>query len=144
MFINMIIPFQKLSSKARIPSQATWYDAGYDLYATQNCCIQPGQRQLCKTNIAVAIPQGYYGRIAPRSGLAYKAGIDVLAWVIDAWYRGDVGVILINLGSEDFVVSEGDKIAQFIIEKCHEVQREEVSELPESQRGTWWFWSTDK
>ena len=134
---EIIIPFQKLSEKAKVPSQATFSDAGYDLFATDTYTLKPGERKLYKTNISTAIPHGYYGRIAPRSGLAYKHGIDVLAGVIDSGYRGDIWVILINFGQEDFPVNEGDKIAQFIIEKCHYVERQEVQDLPESQRGEW-------
>ncbi len=141
---ELIIPFQKLSEKAKIPSQATFSDAGYDLYSTEMYILKPGERKLFKTNIAAAIPYGYYGRIAPRSWLAYKQGIDVLAGVIDSGYRGDIWVVLINLGYEDFPINEGDKIAQFIIEKCHYVEWQEVNELSESQRGEWWFWSTGK
>ncbi len=139
---EITIPFQKLSEKANIPAQATYSDAWYDLFSTEEYTIKPGERKLYKTNIAAAIPHGYYGRIAPRSGLAYKYGIDVLAGVIDSGYRGDIGVILINFGIEEFTVHEGDKIAQFIIEKCHYVERKEADQLPESQRGEWWFWST--
>jgi len=139
---EIIISFQKLSEKAKTPSQATFSDAGYDLFATEAYILKPGERKLFKTNISTAIPHGYYGRIAPRSWLAYKYGIDVLAGVIDSGYRGDIGVILINFWHEDFSVNEWDKIAQFIIEKCHYVLWEEVQELPESQRGEWWFWST--
>jgi len=141
---EIIIPFQKLSDKAKIPSQATFSDAGYDLFSTETYTLKPGERKLYKTNISTAIPHGYYGRIAPRSGLAYKHGIDVLAGVIDSGYRGDIGIILINFGQEDFAVNEGDKIAQFIIEKCHYVERQEVQELPESQRGEWARGSTGK
>lgn len=141
---EVTIPFKKLSEKAKIPTQATPSDAGYDLYTTESYTLKPGERKLLKTNISTAIPHGYYGRIAPRSGLAYKHGIDVLAWVIDAGYRWDIGVILINFGTEEFVVNEGDKIAQFIIEKCHYVNRSEVEELPESTRGEGWFGSTGK
>ena len=141
---EVTIPFKKLSEKAQIPSQATLWDAGYDLYATENYTIKPGERKLFKTNISTAIPHGYYGRIAPRSGLAYKHGIDVLAGVIDAGYRGDIGVILINFWPEDFAVNEGDKIAQFIIEKCHFVTWQEVDELGESQRGEGGWGSTGK
>lgn len=141
---EIVIPFQRLSEKAKVPSQATFSDAGYDLFATENCIIKPGERKLCKTNIVTAIPHGYYGRIAPRSWLAYKHWIDVLAWVIDSGYRGDIGVILINFWSENFAVQEWDKIAQFIIEKCHYVERQETGMLPESQRWEWWFWSTGK
>jgi len=140
--LDIIIPFQKLSDKAHIPTQATSSDAGYDLYTTETYVLKPGERKLFKTNISTAIPHGYYGRIAPRSWLAYKHGIDVLAGVIDSGYRWDIWVILINFGNEDFPVNEGDKIAQFIIEKCHYVEWQEASELWESQRGEWWYWST--
>lgn len=136
------IPFQKLSEKAKIPSQATFSDAWYDLFSVESYELKPGERKLFKTNISTAIPHGYYWRIAPRSGLAYKHGIDVLAGVIDSGYRGDIGIILINFWTEDFVVNEWDKIAQFIIEKCHYVEWQEVTELPESQRGEWGYWST--
>ncbi len=141
---EITIPFQKLSDKAKIPTQATFSDAWYDLFSTESYVLKHGERKLFKTNISTAIPHGYYGRIAPRSGLAYKHGIDVLAGVIDSGYRGDIGIILINFWSEDFVVNEWDKIAQFIIEKCHYVEWQEISELPESQRGEWWWWSTWK
>lgn len=139
---ELIIPFQKLSEKAIVPTQATFSDAGYDLFSTEIYILKPGERKLFKTNISTAIPQGYYGRIAPRSWLAYKHGIDVLAGVIDSGYRWDIGIILINFWQEDFAVNEWDKIAQFIIEKCHYVQRQEKNELPETERGEWWFWST--
>lgn len=132
---EITIPFQRLSDKAKVPSQATFSDAGYDLCATEEYILKPWERKLFKTNISAAIPHGYYGRIAPRSGLAYKHGIDILAGVIDSGYRGDIGIVVINFGHEDFPVHEGDKIAQFIIERCHYVQREEADVLPESQRG---------
>ena len=136
------IPFQKISEKAKTPSQATFSDAWYDLCSIETYILTPGERKLFKTNISTVIPYGYYGRIAPRSGLAYKYGIDVLAGVIDSGYRGDIGVILINFGTEDFIIHEGDKIAQFIIEKCHYVEWQEVDKLPESQRGEWGRGST--
>lgn len=139
---QLIIPFQKLSDKAHIPTQATSSDAWYDLYATENYLLKPGERKLFKTNITAAIPHGYYGRIAPRSWLAYKHGIDVLAGVIDSGYRWDIWVILINFGTEDFPVNEGDKIAQFIIEKCHYVKFQEVEKLSESERDKGGFGST--
>jgi len=139
---ELTIPFIKLSDKAKIPSQATPSDAGYDLFSTESCVLKPGERKLFKTNISTAIPHGYYGRIAPRSWLAYKYGIDVLAGVIDSGYRGDIGVILINFGMEDFSVNEGDKIAQFIIEKCHYVEWQEVDSLDLTVRADWGFGST--
>lgn len=140
---EIIIPFQKLSEKAKIPTQATFSDAWYDLFSAEETYIlKPGERKLFKTNIATAIPHGYYGRVAPRSWLAYKHGIDVLAGVIDSGYRGDIWIILINFWQEDFIVNEEDKIAQFIIEKCHHVEWQQVDILPESERGEWWRGST--
>ncbi len=143
--IMMKIAFTKLSDKAIVPSQNTIADAGYDLASVESYTLKPGERKLLKTNIACAIPQGYYGRVAPRSGLAYKKGIDVLAGVVDSGYRGDIGVILINFGDEDFEVKEGDRIAQFIIEKCHTVEWVEVDaveDLDASERGEWGFGSS--
>ncbi len=139
------IKFVKLSPDAQMPFQATKADAGYDLFSAEEWVVQPWKRQLFKTNIACAIPEWTYGRVAPRSGLAYKHGIDVLAGVIDAWYRWDIGIILINFGDEPFEVKKWDKIAQFIIEKCHYVEWEEVaneSDLESSQRNTSWYWSS--
>lgn len=141
---ELTISFIKLSEKAKVPSQATPADAGYDLFSAEGGILKPGERKLFTTNISVALPHGYYGRIAPRSGLAYKHGIDVLAGVIDSWYRWDIGVILINFGTEDFVVNEGDKIAQFIIERCHYVAWQEVDTLEESMRWEGGFGSSGK
>lgn len=138
------ISYQMLSDRAITPTQATPGDAGYDLYATDSAILQPGERRLFPTNIAMHIPDGYYGRVAPRSGRAYKHGLDVLAGVIDASYRGDVGVILINLWSEDFEVKQGDRIAQLIIEKTYQVTRNLSSNLDESVRGEWGFGSTGR
>jgi dUTP pyrophosphatase len=92
-------------------------DAGYDLKAAYNALIKPNCHKLIKTNITLKMPKGYYGRIAPRSGLAYKCGIDVLAGIIDVSYRGNVAAILINHGKKDFVVERGDRIAQLIVTK---------------------------
>lgn len=92
----------------------------------------------------MSIPNGYYGRIAPRSGLAYKNGIDVMAGVIDSDYRADIGVILFNSDKTDFFVKSGERIAQIIIEKCHPIEWEEVDALEESVRSSGGFGSTGK
>ncbi|MEI6426017.1 MAG: dUTP diphosphatase [Candidatus Absconditabacteria bacterium] len=140
----MQILFTKLSEKAQIPQQATTSDAGYDLCSTETYTLKTGERKLFKTNISLAIPHGYYGRVAPRSGLAYKFGLDVLAGVIDSGYRGELGVIVINFGDDEYIINEGDKIAQLIIEKCHEIERTETDILPEADRGEGGFGSTGK
>jgi dUTP pyrophosphatase len=88
------------------------------------------------------IPHGHYGRVAPRSGLAWKKSIDVGAGVIDEDYRGNVGVILFNFGDEDFVIKQGDRVAQLILEKISTPEVEEVDELPETSRGDGGFGST--
>lgn len=138
----MEIKIKKLSDTAKIPHHGSEAAAGYDLCSVETIRITPNHRKLIKTGLALSIPDGYYGRIAPRSGLAFKHGIDVLAGVIDADYRGELGVILYNSGVTDFLVNDGDRIAQLIIEKCHKVNWEEVTELEESVRSDGGFGST--
>jgi len=139
----MNIQIKKLSDKAVIPSQGSKYAAGYDLYAAEEVLVNALGRKLVKTNISISIPEGYYGRIAPRSGLAYKNGIDVLAGVIDSDYRGDIGVILFNTDHNlDFLVNIGDRIAQIIIEKCHSVNWETVEILDSTVRSSDGFGSS--
>ena len=162
----MEVNFKKLQSTAKAPCRANESDAGYDLFASESCVIKPMERRLVSIGIAVSIPKGYYGRIAPRSGLAIKRGIDVLAGVIDSGYRDCLRVVLINLnlpdelfikgdssaiafghmfGSKrDFRVSVGDRVAQIIIEKCHEVNWSQSSTLPDSERASGGFGSSGK
>jgi len=139
----MNIPIKWLEPNAALPKRANDIDAGYDLFATHAIqIVSQGGRALVKIGISIAIPPGYYGRIAPRSGLALKKGIDVLAGVVDASYRGELGVVLINHGLEPFDIVPGDRIAQLIIEKCHTVEWQEVDTLPDSQRGADGFGSS--
>ena len=115
--------------------------AGADLRAANDGELRPMERQLVDTGLRIAMPSGYYGRVAPRSGLAVRWGIDVLAGVIDADYRGTIGVCLINLGEERFVWRAGDRIAQLIIEPCERVQFAPHG-LRDSERGAGGFGST--
>lgn len=109
---------QRLSEHAVIPTRGSEYAAGFDLSAAEEKIIKGnGGRALVKTDLRIACPPGTYLRIAPRSGLAYKFGIDVGAGVIDADYRGPVGVILFNFGTDDFTIQRGDRIAQAILEQ---------------------------
>ena len=121
-------------------------DAGFDLYATENIVIPAGEQRLIKTGIAVSFSPDYYLRVAPRSGLAYKNNIDVMAGVIDSSYRGEIGVILRNCAAhgDHFTVSPGDRIAQFIPEKISTEQFMFVEELDDSPRGEGGFGSTGK
>ena len=137
------INVKKLSENATIPTQGTKFAAGYDLYAAEDEVVVCGTRKLIKTNISMEITPGYYGRIAPRSGLAYKSGIDVLAGVIDSDYRGDIGIILYNTDKNiDFVVKKGDRIAQIIFEACYTATLNNVENLDNTLRQGGGFGST--
>lgn len=140
----------KSNENAILPTRGSAKAAGYDLYSTEAYILKPNERRLFRTGLNMAIPAGMYGRIAPRSGLAYKKGIDVLGGVIDEDYRGEVKIILINLGNEDFNILVGDRIAQIIFEFYNEVSFEESTgketpddALSKTERGTGGFGSTD-
>ena len=137
------INVKKFSENAIIPTQGTNFAAGYDLYAAEDAVVVCGTRKLIKTNVSMEITPGYYGRIAPRSGLAYKNGIDVLAGVIDSDYRGDIGVILYNTDKNiDFTVKKGDRIAQIIFEACYIATLNNVENLDNTLRQAGGFGST--
>ena len=135
------IPVKLLSERARLPSRGSSQSAGLDLYSPQPGEIPVDQRQLLKLDIQVEIPNDCYGRIAPRSSLASK-GIDIAAGVVDSDYRGNVGVILVNNGSQPYIYRAGDKVAQLIIEKIKIMPCRQVSNLTETERGACGFGST--
>jgi dUTP pyrophosphatase len=137
------IQLKKLNDLATIPSKGSGHSAGYDLSSIEEYVLMPMERKLFKTGISIVIPNGMYGRIAPRSGLAFKDGIDTMAGVIDEDYRGEIGVLLINLGTIKKQIKIGDKIAQLIIEFYIQAIFEEVAELNETDRGEGGFGSTD-
>jgi len=138
----MLVKIKKLNSQAKTPTRANVSDAGYDLYSVEEGLILSGTRKLIKTGVSIAIPPGYYGRVAPRSGLAVKKGIDVLAGVIDSGYRGEIGVVLQNLDEHHFTYKKGDRIAQLILEQCNSIEWVEVEDLQDSQRSDGGFGST--
>lgn len=141
----MKIHFIKLHPKAFAPSRTNVNDAGADLYAVENTSIPPLCRKLVKTGIAISMPDGIYGRIAPRSGLALKYGLDVLAGVIDPGYRGEIGVILYNTDqNSSFNINAGDRVAQIIFETCHIASFEETNILDNSIRSDGGFGSSGK
>jgi dUTP pyrophosphatase len=125
-----------------MPTRGSPDSAGYDLSSSEATIIKAGGKGIVKTDLSIACPPGTYARIAPRSGLAVKKFIDVGAGVVDADYRGPVGVVLFNFGSEDFVVEKGDRVAQLILEKISMVEAVEVDELTDTQRGSGGFGST--
>ena len=137
-----MLQFKKLSKNARTPFRASGSAAGFDLFSAESKLISPQDKAIVKTDIAIQLPMGTYGRISPRSGLAAKNFIDVAGGVIDQGYRGAIGVILVNHNTEAYQVIQGQRIAQLIIEKICMPRLVEVQELNESQRGVGSFGST--
>ncbi|WCJ20945.1 Deoxyuridine 5'-triphosphate nucleotidohydrolase [Euphorbia peplus] len=133
---------KKLSENAVLPSRGSPLSAGYDLSSAVETKVPAKGKALIPTDISIAVPEGTYARIAPRSGLAWKHSIDVGAGVIDADYRGPVGVILFNFSELDFEVKKGDRIAQLIIEKIVTPDVIQVEDLDATVRGEGGFGST--
>ena len=139
----MIIPIKLCGKQTEPPLRAHEGDAGYDLTSLENFDLNPLERRLVKTGVRVAIPINHYGRVAPRSGLALEFGVDVLGGVIDSSYRGEIGVILVNLSNDIVSFDEGEKIAQLIIEKCQPVEWLKTDDLSSSERGDSGYGSSD-
>lgn len=133
---------KKLSENAIPLSRASPLSAGYDLSSAAETKVPARGKALIPTDLSIAVPEGTYARIAPRSGLAWKNSIDVGAGVIDADYRGPVGVILFNHSDVDFEVKPGDRIAQLIIQKIVTPEVEQVDDLNATVRGSGGFGST--
>lgn len=131
-----------LDEYANKPIRSSSEAAGYDICCIEHGCIDPGDRLLVRTGLAIQVPIGTYGRIAPRSGLAVKHGIHVGAGVIDRDYRGEIRVLLCNLGNERFEFKRGDRIAQLILEKIETPEVFVVETLDETSRGSGGFGST--
>ena len=131
-----------------LPSYETIASAGMDLRAhlDQSITLKPMERKLIPTGLSMELPAGYEAQIRPRSGLALKNGITLLnaPGTIDADYRGDIGIILVNLSTDNFTVQPGDRIAQMVIAKYEQIQWEQVEDLSETERGAGGFGSTGK
>jgi dUTP pyrophosphatase len=133
-------------SKHDLPKYQTELSAGMDLYANidEPITLKPLERTLVKTGLFISLPKGYEAQVRPRSGLAFKNGITVLntPGTIDADYRGEIGVILVNLSADDFTINDGDRIAQMVIAKYETAIWEEVENLDETERGEGGFGSS--
>lgn len=141
------LPMQRVGDhKLPLPDYATAGSAGLDLSAASSHTIAPGERRLIGTGFAIALPPKCEGQIRPRSGMAAEHGITVLnaPGTIDADYRGEVKVLLINLGQEPVAIGVGDRIAQLVIAPVSKLDLVEVEELPETTRGIGGFGSTGK
>jgi len=133
-------------SKHQTPSYETILSAGMDLRAniSESLRLKPLERVIVKTGLFIALPAGLEAQVRPRSGLAAKRGITVLnsPGTVDADYRGEIGVILVNLSNEDFLIKDGERIAQLIIAKHEQITWKEVSVLDKTKRGEGGFGST--
>jgi dUTP pyrophosphatase len=133
-------------SEHALPSYETMFSAGMDLraFVAESSTLKPLQRAVVKTGLFIELPIGYEAQVRPRSGLAAKKGITVLnaPGTIDADYRGEIGVILVNLSNEDFTIENGERIAQLVIAKHERANWEEVDALEATDRGSGGFGST--
>ena len=129
-----------------LPGYQTAASAGLDLRADEGCTLAPGERRLVSTGLALEVPPGHEGQVRPRSGLALRHGIAMVnaPGTVDADYRGEVGVILVNLGQEPFEVKRGDRIAQLVVAPVVRVRVEEAEDLAGSDRGAGGFGSTGR
>jgi dUTP pyrophosphatase len=134
--------FKQLDPRAALPKRGSVLAAGLDVCGIEDLSIAPRHRAMAKTGLAVAIPPGFYGRVAPRSGLAAKNGLDVLAGVIDSDYRGEIVCILYNTGDETINLPAGSKICQLIIEQIITPEAAWATDLDETARGAGGFGST--
>jgi dUTP pyrophosphatase len=143
----MEILVRRLDGSVPLPARAHPGDAGLDLHAAEDVVLKPGERASVGTGIAVAIPDGHAGFVVPRSGLAARHGVGVVnaPGLIDAGYRGEIRVLLINLdASEPFELTKGERIAQLVIQRVEEATLREVAQLPDSARGEGGFGSTGR
>lgn len=140
----MHLRVKKIVPEAKLPTRAKEGDAGLDLYSVESCVIAPMERRAVRTGIAMEIPMGQVGLIWDKSGLAAKKGLKTMGGVIDAGYRGEIQVVLANLGNETHAVVEGEKVAQLLVQKVELLPVEEVSDLSDSERGDGGFGSTGK
>jgi dUTP pyrophosphatase len=138
----MNLEVKKLVPEAKLPTRAHSDDAGLDLYSSEEYTLQPEERHMVKTGIAVAIPSGFVGLIWDKSGLVVKAGLKTMGGVIDAAYRGEIMVIVANLSDTPYAIEKGAKIAQLLIQKVELPEICEVSELNDTPRGESGFGSS--
>ena len=136
------LEFMRLDTAAKLPTRGSRHSAGLDLYSIESLTIPAKERASVRTGLAVAIPHGCYGRVAPRSGLAVRHGLDVLAGVIDSDYRGEIICALINHGNEPLVIDAGMRVAQLIIESIVTPEPVWSEDLSWTERGGGGFGST--
>jgi dUTP pyrophosphatase len=143
-FMKITLRVKRLSEETKLPAYAYPGDAAFDLLAVEEAGLAPGERKDIPTGLSIEIPEGYAGLIWDKSGIAIKNGVKVLGGVIDAGYRGEVRVGVVNLSEEPYVFEKGHKVAQMIIQKIEQADIVEVEELSETDRGGRGFGSSGK
>jgi dUTP pyrophosphatase len=138
------VKVKRIHPAAKLPARGTNWSAGADLCCLEAFTLGPAERKLVPTGLAVEIPPGWYGRVAPRSGLAFNHGVDMLAGVIDSDYRSELKVLMINLGDAPVRFDAGERIAQLIIERAAVCDYVWADELSATERGDGGFGSTGK
>jgi dUTP pyrophosphatase len=140
----LIVKVKRLSPEAKMPKLEHEGDAGFDLYSVEDAVLKPMQRKLVGTGISIEIEKGYEAQVRPKSGLAIENGITMLntPGTIDAGYRGEIKVIVINLGEKEYRIEKGKKIAQIVFSKVETPKLLEVNELEPSSRSNRGFGST--
>ena len=138
------LPLKRLDPSIELPAYAREGDAGLDLRAAHDATLEPAGRALVGTGLAVAIPAGYAGLVLPRSGLARAEGVTVLnaPGLVDAGYRGELKVLLVNHGAQPVTLRRGERVAQLVIQRVEGAELIEVADLPASERGDGGFGST--
>lgn len=139
-FVNVNV--LKIHKDALLPKQGSVASAGSDLSSIEDCVLLPLSRRLISTGLKMQFPSNVYGRIAPRSGLAFKNGIDVMAGVIDPDYTGEIKVLLYNSSNEPFEIKSGERIAQIVFESFKQPLFNEVKQIDETERSSGGFGST--
>lgn len=138
----MKLKIKKLTQSAQLPTRGSDGAAGYDLYSTEGYVILPGKRAVVSTGISIQLPPGVYGRVAPRSGLAVKHGLQVGAGVVDPDYTGELKVVLFNHDTEPFVIKPGYRVAQLVLERYEVAEVVQVEDVESTERGADGFGST--
>ena len=144
MQMKVKLKVKKLDPRAVLPAYAHPGDAGMDVFALERTALKPGARMVVKTGISMEIPEGYVGLIWDKSGLAMKEGVKTIGGVIDAGYRGEVLVGVVNLSDKEYVFEAGHKVAQMLIQKVKSCAIVEADGLSETKRGAGGFGSTGK
>ncbi len=142
--MSLVLKIKKLHPEAIVPEFAHADDAGMDFYAIEAITLKPGERRGVPTGIAMEIPEGYAGLFWDKSGMSIHKGIKTLGGVIDAGYRGEIKIGIINLSDAEYVIEKGHKVAQMLIQKIEHPGIIEVEELNDTMRGEGGFGSTGK